>query len=785
MKYDFDEKFIDRNIAELCEEYDKIHGANINIARITPDLIDGLKPVQRRALYNMYLKDQGKTFRKLATISGETFGKFHMHSPTSIDDAIVNIAQEWANNIPLIEGSGNWGSISGDVAGASRYIKARLSEYCRACFFDDWKDSVVDMDLAYDEESMEPRYLPAKYPNVLLNGTLGIGYGASANLPPFNFKEVADTVILLMSHPDANIVLIPDSPTGASIIETDFVAICDRGKGSYSMRCTYEIDDINNMIKITSLPYKITANTIREKIADIKEKGGLPELIGMNDLSGKIINIELQIRDDINPYKFIRKLISSVSGLENTYPINITIVNEYETYDWSIKKLLLEWIKWRREQKRTVVSHKRTTLLAEQRTNDVKLFVLQPKNLEETIQIFRNNHNRNDIEKALIERYRHSEIRMDSLQARALSNMRMIELSIDSYEECLKRREELKKELKDVETTLNTEDGIDKLIVAELRDGIKRFGSPRKSNVVPRKISIKTSVQGVCILQLSSDGNIIRKLATNVDEEPIPTDTNGFAVKVENDSAFILIDENGYHSFIKANDIPIDVEVPVNRYAKQKISNNIVAMLPCDIDSDRCCTLISKQGMLKRIKISEMGPSKKPCIMLNKDDKLVKGIVTLTRTSKDLLIYTKEGMGQRLDPNVIRITSPMAKGSNGFKLKSNDEIVGVYAIRPEENQYLLYVTAKGKMRLNLIDYLPTRDSKHDAMVRLISLNDRDKLVSIIGCNKLDKIKIYYDNATTEVIDLSLMEESTMGSEPKKMTKNQNAVTTNILKVKVE
>lgn len=779
----FDEKFIDRNIGQLAQEYDCIHGANVNIARIAPDIIDGLKLVQRRAIYTMYLKDQGKRFRKLATISGDTFGRMHPHAPTAIEDAVVNVAQEWNNSIPLIEGEGNFGAISGDVAGASRYIKARLSEYSQACFFEDWKDSVVDMDLAYDEETMEPRYLPARYPNILLNGCLGIGYGTAANIPPYNFREVVEATILLMTDPNANIVLIPDSPTGADIIEGDFGRLCEVGNGTYSMRCRYEIDAEDNTIRIVALPYQITPNVIRKRIAEIKENNGLPELINMSDLSGKEVDLRLHIRDDVNPYKFMKKLIENIGGLEKSYPVNITVTNEYQSYDFSIKQVLIEWIKWRREQKRIVVSHKRTSLLAEQRTNDVKLFLMDKSHLNETIEIFRTSRNKAEIEKGLIERYHDSEIHMDSLQAKALSAMHMYELCVESYEACLKRRDELITEIKDVEDTLKSENGIDKLIIAELRDGIKRFGSPRRSNVVPRKISVKTSVQGACILQLSSDGNILRKTATNVYEEPIPIDNNGFAVRVDNDAAFILIDENGYHCFVRVNDIPLDAEVPVNRYARQKINGNIVAMLPCDIESDKCCTLISRKGMLKRIKISDIGPSKKPCIDLSKDDKLVRGIVTLIKSQKDILVYTRDGMGQRLDPNSIRITSPMAKGGNGFKLKGDDEIVGCYAINPDENQYLLYVTTKGKMRLNNIEYLPMRDSKHDAMVKLIYLNDRDKLASVVGCNKLDKVQVYFDDGISEIVDISKLEEGTMSSEPKKAV-NKNMVSSNIVKVKV-
>jgi DNA gyrase/topoisomerase IV subunit A len=277
---------------------------------------------------------------------------------------------------------------------------------------------------------------------------------------------------------------------------------------------------------------------------------------------------------------------------------------------------------------------------------------------------------------------------------------------------------------------------------------------------------------------------ILRRPATNVDEEPIPTDSNGFAVKVDNDASFILINDMGYHTFIKVKDVPVDSEVPVIRYAKFNIdTSKIVAMLPCDIESNLSCTLISKNGVMKRIRVADMGPSKKPCIDIGQDDRLVKGIITNIKSSKDLLVYTKEGRGQRLDPNNIRITSPLAKGGNGFKLLKGDEIIGCYRIDPEENQYLLYITAKGKIRLNDISYLPTRDSKHDAMVSLISLNDRDKLVSIIGCNRHDKLQVFYDDQTSEIIDISKIEVSTMGSEPKKLT-TKNAVSNNIVKAKI-
>ena len=781
---EFDEKFIDKNIAELSKVYDLIFTANVNVARISSALIDGLKVVQRRAIYSMYLKDQGKKYRKLATISGDTTGSFHPHAPTSVTDAVVGMAQDWRNSIPLVDGFGNYGSVGGDRAGADRYITARLSEYAIACFFEDWKDSVVDMELGFDEETYIPINFPAKYPNVLLNGCKGIGHmGTSCNVPCFNFREVVEATIQLMNNPNSHIALIPDSPTGADIIQTDFGKLCETGRGSYMQRCTYEIDDNINTITITSLPEGVFSNSVREKIADIKEKGGLNELTGMDDLTKDNVEIVLTVRSDVNPYKFIKKLIQEIPGLQQTYPIVITVSNDYQTFDWSIKQLIIEWIKWRREQKHVVISNKRASLIADQRTNDVKLFIMNKENLEETINIFRTSHNRAEIEERLIKKYHNTPIQLDSLQARALSNMRMIELTIESYEEYKKKAEELKKSLEEIEEILHTENGIDKVITAELRDGIKRFGKPRKSNVIPYKISTSNDVEGYCIIQLSSDGNVVRKKATNAEEEPIPTDSNGFACVVDNDSSFIIIDDTGSHTFIKVREIPLDTEQPVFRYTKKVLLGKIIALLPVDIDSDLCCTLVSKRGIMKRIRISEFGPSKRPVMSLEDDDKIVRGIVLKEKSNKEILIYTKDGIGQRMANSSIKISSPFAKGLNGFKVGKEDEIIGVYAISPEQNSYLLYITAKGRMRLNLLEYLPVRNTKHDSLVQLITLPERDKLVSVIGCNRYDKVQVFYDDNDSEIVEIEHIPESTMGAEPKKYTK-KNAVSTKILKAKL-
>jgi DNA gyrase subunit A len=756
----------------LCGRMSKIH-----IRDPRPSMIDGREIITKNLQYHVYewlSKNQSIDRRKYLH---REYYKGHVYC-AEVPTYHTLITRR--NGIILVSGN----SASGAEAGASRYIYAKLSDYAIACFFEDWKESVVDTELAYDEETRMPEYLPAKYPNVLLNGCLGIGYGMSSNLPCFNFREVVEATVLLMLNPKAPIVLIPDSPTGADIIQTDFARICEKGTGVYMQRCTYEIDPEVNSITITSLPDLSTSRDICNKIAEIKEKGGLGELISMNDLSGTAIEIQLILRDDVNPYKFMRKLIKEVSGLQRSYPINVTVVDDYNNYDLSIKELLIEWIKWRREQKRAVLNNKRSTLVAEQRVTEVKMFIMNKNNLEDTIKIFRSSRNRQEIEDKLISKYKDTPIRMDSLQARALSNMRMVELTIDAYEACVKRAEELEKELASLEETLKTKNGVDKIIIAELRDGVKRFGKPRNSNVVPYKISVSNEVEGHCILQLSADGNIVRKHATNIEQEPIPTDSNGFACVVDNDASFILVDNLGMHTFVRVKDLPVDTEVPVFRYSKKPLNGSIVAMLPVDMESDKCCTIVSKNGIIKRIRINDIGPSKRPLISMEDGDSLIRGIVLDSKSNKKLIIYTKNGMGQLMENNSIKITSPSAKGGNGFKLEDNDEIIGIYAINPADVDYLLYITTKGKMRLNNIQFLPTRKNKHEAMVQLIQLPDRDKLLSIVGCNKLDVITVFYDDGTSEDININILPESTMSMEPKKVTK-KNAVSNRIVKVKLK
>ncbi|NNV04694.1 DNA gyrase subunit A, partial [Brevibacillus sp. MCWH] len=268
------------NIGDLCTQYMQIFGANTNLMRHIPTLIDGLKPGERRILYALYndlgSRPNGK-MTKSSRITGETVGKYHPHGDIPVYQTLVKMAQSWNNNLVLIDGQGNFGSPKGDPAAASRYTEARISYYAYKCFFEDFDLKLVSTKKNYLGDLEEPEYLPARYPNVLINNTFGIGYGLSTGLPTYNAKEVLELTLKLLEDPEyENVVLIPDSPTGAHIVdEGQFEEISKTGKGKFKMRGEIEVDLDRNELIIRSLPLYVNSNDVKDDIIKLYKDGKL------------------------------------------------------------------------------------------------------------------------------------------------------------------------------------------------------------------------------------------------------------------------------------------------------------------------------------------------------------------------------------------------------------------------------------------------------------------------------------------------------------------------------
>jgi DNA gyrase subunit A len=274
--YNYDRNVIEENIGDKCTLLMKIFGANNNLMRHLPFLVDGLKPGERRILYALYaISKAGHTVnpKKVISLIGDVL-KLHPHGDMPVYDTIVKLAQDWQNTQCLIYGDGNFGSPMGDKAGAPRYIEAKLSYYAYKCFFEEFSPEIVDMVPSYNGEFMEPEFLPSKYPNVMISNMFGIGYGISCGLPNYNFKEVIELTMKLMDDPDLeDITILPDSPTSAFIIdEGQFPEICATGKGKFKMRGEIVIDEENNILTIKSTPLQVFTNDVKQDILHYRKK---------------------------------------------------------------------------------------------------------------------------------------------------------------------------------------------------------------------------------------------------------------------------------------------------------------------------------------------------------------------------------------------------------------------------------------------------------------------------------------------------------------------------------
>ena len=335
----------EENISDMCTEFMKIFGANINILRHTPFLIDGLKPGARRLLYtmwNIYRARHDGNYKKVETIVSNTLA-LHPHGPSSVYDVLVKLGQSWNNLVCPIEPHGNCGSVTGAAAAAGRYLEARLSFFAYKCFFEDFDEDTCNMQKSYNGEILEPEFLPAKYPNVIINNSFGIGYGVMASIPTFNFKEVCDLTIKLIKNPNLkDVYLIPDIPTGCHVIDDgNFQKACETGKGKFRMRGEVVID--GNTITIKSTPTKTNSDKIKEEILKLVDSGKIPGLDSIEDKSGgddgNVVDLKLIFKKEID-VKAVEHILYTNTPLQRSEHISFSVVDDYRFENMNMLSLI-------------------------------------------------------------------------------------------------------------------------------------------------------------------------------------------------------------------------------------------------------------------------------------------------------------------------------------------------------------------------------------------------------------------------------------------------------------
>lgn len=772
-------KIYKKNLAEACEDYMKIFGANKNLYRIIPSMQDGLKPVQKRFLYALY-KGKGRTqFIKMSKAAADTTAMFHPHGGASVEDVGAKLASPISNNVCTVEGQGNFGSYKNEKAGASRYIECRLSKYALKCFFEDFESSNVDMKLSYTGDDYEPEVLPARYPHVLFNPQLsGIGYASASNIPPFNVTEVLESTIKLIKNPNSKIFIIPDSPTGADIVDDgQFEEICENGTGSFTLRGSIEVDDIANTLTITSIPLQITIDSIIKKIVELREKKVFDEIKDIKDYTKNETGVKtiIYLEPSANPIETINKLYSKNIGLKKSYPVGLRMIDDYRDYDYGIKSFLLEWIEYRRDTVRSSYNTMLVKAMEEQNINDIMLFILNKDNAEQTIVMAKNSINKQDFADKLMKKYS-----IDSQQANTVANMRIYAFSKESYQGYKDKKEELIKEISRLEDILDNDEKIDNIIIEQLKEGIKLFGSPRKSKVVKDDNEEAEIPDTDHIVGISKDG-YVKKVPLDLSQIGQIGNTNSqyMTMSINNRDSILVCDSTGMISRIPVSSIPDmklkDNGILLDRYfsVKGKVVSALIEPTKADMKKkgkDLFLAFLTKQGFVKKTNLSEFSNinGSRQAIKLPANDELVAVEFVTDDTIKDMVIYTNLGNGIRRDINEFTVMKANARGVRQISVSDEEYCIGFDKINPEK-KLIFYITSAGRVKLTEMKYFPTMKRKDDVL-SLINLEKNETLVGIKSVSKSDKVVVYKKHSQPEIIDLSSIEVSTRVAKATKVIK---------------
>lgn len=745
------------------------YAMSVIASRALPDVRDGLKPVQRRILYSMIELNNGpdKPHRKCARIVGDTMGKYHPHGDSSIYGALVNMAQEWSTRYPLVDGHGNFGSVDGDGAAAMRYTEARLSKISMELTADINKDT-VDFTPNFDETEKEPAVLPARFPNLLVNGTSGIAVGMATNIPPHNLREIINAVVKIIDdqieetgettiEEILQIVKGPDFPTGAMILGTRGIEEAYRtGRGKIRVRAVTDIEPMANgksRIVVTELPYMVNKARLIEKIAELvrdKKIDGITDLSDQSSREGMRICIEL--RRDVNANVILNQLYKHTQMQDTFGVIMLALVNNEPRV-----MNLLEMLNYYLLHQEEVVTRRTKYELskAEERAHILQGLLIALDNIDEVIKIIRGSANVQIAKSELMERFGLTDVQAQAIvdmRLRALTGLEREKLE-NEYAELMKRIGELKAILADRKLLL----GVIKEEILVIRD---KYGDERRTSIgfdefdismedlIPQEEVVITMTKLGYIKRMSVDtfksqnrgGKGIKGMQTLDDdyiEELFMTNTHHYVMFFTN---------TGRVYRMKAYEIP-----EASRTARGTAIINLLQLMPEEkitavIPIEKYVEgeylfMATKKGLVKKTPITDYANVRKTglaAITLREDDELIE--VKTTDNQKDILLVTKYGQCIRFHESDVRSTGRTSMGVRGMNLGDRDEVIGMQLSC--QGDYLLIASEKGMGKLTDMNEFTVQNrggkgvkcykitEKTGNVVGMKAVNDTDEIMMI-------------------------------------------------------
>lgn len=697
------------------------YAMSVIAARALPDVRDGLKPVQRRVLYSMVELNNGpdKPHRKCARIVGDTMGKFHPHGDSSIYGALVNMAQDWSTRYPLVDGHGNFGSEDGDGAAAMRYTEARLSKISMEMVRDINKDT-VEFIPNFDETEKEPSVLPARYPNLLVNGTSGIAVGMATSIPPHNLAETINAIVKIIDNrvqenrdteieEIMEIVKGPDFPTGATILGRKGIEEAYRtGRGKIKTRAVSEIETMDNgksRIVVTELPYMVNKAKLVEKIASlVKEKriDGITDLRDESDQEGTRVVIE--VRRDANANVILNQLYKHTQLQDSFGVIMLALVNG-EPKVLNLLQMLDEYLK---HQKDVVTRRTKFELnKAEERAHIIEGLLIALDNIDEVIQIVRNSRTTADAKAKLSERFG-----LSDAQAQAIVDMRIRQLTGLAREDLENEYKELMEKIAYLKSILADENKLLTVIKEEIEIVRDKFGDDRRTKIgididmddedlIPEEDTVIVMTNLGYIKRMTVDnfkaqnrgGKGIKGMQT------INDDFMKDMFMVSTHDYILFLTNTGRIYKLKGYEIP-----EAGRTARGMAIVNLLQLQPGEkisamvqmreFEDDKYLIMATKNGTIKKTPINAYTNIRKSgiqAITLREGDELID--VTISDNTHNIMLVTKNGQGIKFRETDVRETGRSAMGVRGIELKGNDEVISMQI--DTEGEYILIVSANG------------------------------------------------------------------------------------------
>jgi DNA gyrase subunit A len=589
---------------------------------------------------------------------------------------------------------------------------------------------------------VEPFVLPSKFPLVLLNGTSGIGYTLSSDIPPYNLNEIADATIKLLKNPKANVHLVPDSPTGCDIIECD--------DSSFIMQSSFDIDSVNYVITFKNTPYLKYLDKIDKALREIQDSSNpISEILSADDesnlLEGKLRYV---IRcKPCNLYSVINTLFKRVPGFRSSISTrNMMVVDQaLNIRYYNIRQILCEWIKARLLEKRGWFLRELVAKTTDSNMLEGKAFMLSPENLEKTVKIFRSCKSKSEIIPALVKGYKG---KVTTSQANYISELRLHQLTSSEYDKTYEMIADLKQEIEYIRSVVEDPDKIRDVIIDELKSIKAKYGNPRRSTILNNR---KQELVNIGVVQILPDGSILFSETEN------PEHLSSDITPVSGDNV-CLIDTNGRFIWVDTNKVPHDKPMTLTSIGRDQMDKCISAVSNQDND----VLFLTNKGRIKYMPINKIptNATRKPLIPLSDDEHIVT-VLELCDTSSDILIYTKDGMGKRIQTSDLN--KVMSVDAAGQFIMNDYDVSGMFCINPSK-PYLVYVTQLGRMRVNTLKFLPTV-KKFANPKPIIKLSSQDDLISVFCANKEQSVTLSHVDGRVTTVNIDSLGTSTMAVPP--------------------